>query len=58
METMNPICESCIHFTPLAGGCKAFPEGIPEEILESNKHDKPIKGQKNDLVYMPVKSTK
>ncbi len=32
--------------------CKAFPEGIPDEIAYGdNKHLAPIKGQKNDIVY-------
>lgn len=53
MELQKPICESCIHFTPFSGGCKAFHGGIPAEILESNKHDKPIKGQNNDFVHTP-----
>jgi hypothetical protein len=34
--------------------CKAFPSGIPDEITdETNKHDKPLKDQNNDLVYTP-----
>lgn len=42
----------------MSGGCKAFPfaeGGIPEEIHLTNKHDKPLKGQKNDLVFTPSK---
>ena len=32
--------------------CKAFPDGIPDEIAYGkNKHSKPIRGQKNKIVY-------
>ena len=31
------------------GGCNAFPDGIPDKILWSGKHSKPIKG----LEYNP-----
>ena len=32
--------------------CKAFPEGIPFEIAYGdNKHLKPLKNQKNKIVY-------
>lgn len=32
--------------------CKAFPDGIPEAIAYGdNKHLKPLKGQKNDIVF-------
>jgi hypothetical protein len=32
--------------------CDAFPDGIPNEIAYgNNKHLKPIKGQKNDIVF-------
>jgi len=32
--------------------CEAFPDGIPSEIAYGdNPHDKPFKGQENDIVY-------
>lgn len=32
--------------------CLAFPEGIPDKILEgSNKHVVPFEGQKNDIIF-------
>ena len=40
------ICFKCIHQRPYSGGCNAFPDGIPEQIIFKNKHNKPIKGQK------------
>ena len=55
MERVNLICLQCEHYTPLKGGCKAFPfasGGVPEEIIENNRHDKPLPGQKNDLVFI------
>lgn len=54
MERVNLICLQCEHYTPLEGGCKAFPfasGGVPEEIIENNRHDKPLPGQTNDLVF-------
>lgn len=36
-------CPNCIHYT---GGltCKAFPDGIPDEILEGMPHTEPYAG--------------
>jgi len=52
---VNPICERCLHYAQLFGSCEAFPDGdgIPKIILETNRHDKPIDGQKNELVFSP-----
>lgn len=50
-DTINLICFKCKHFRPVKGGCKAFPDGIPDSILQSNSHSKPIKGQKNEVVF-------
>ena len=47
----NFICTKCQHFRMLSIGCDAFPDGIPDEILENNKHSKPIKGQNNKIVF-------
>lgn len=46
-ETKNLICFKCKHFRHVEGGCEAFPDGIPAKILLTNKHDNPIKEQKN-----------
>lgn len=51
----NHICSKCIHKRELGGGCNAFPDGIPDEILWSGKHFKPIKGQENNYVFESVK---
>jgi hypothetical protein len=31
----DPICWQCQHFTPPGSRCKAFPGGIPGDILTS-----------------------
>jgi len=51
METKNLICFHCKHYKKIAGGCDAFPDGIPDEILLSNKHDKPLQEQKNTIIF-------
>ena len=48
------FCRFCKHLHNLHGHltCDAFPEGIPNEILSKMLlHDKPIPGQKNDIVF-------
>jgi len=52
-ETIGLICFDCKHFRKFEGGCDAFPDidGIPQQILIDNKHDKPIEGQKNKIVF-------
>ncbi len=52
----NFICIKCQHFRELEGGCDAFPNGIPESILFANKHNKPIPGQNNNIVFERGKS--
>ena len=48
--TENHICMRCAH-NDIIVGCKAFPEGIPDEILISGKHFKQVPGQINNLVF-------
>ena len=55
----EPICSNCKHriYDKPGAYCKAFPDGdgIPDEILlGANDHSKPLKGQKNELVYTPI----
>ena len=47
----NHICNECTHRREFGGGCNAFPDGIPDEILWYGKHSKPIKGQENKYVF-------
>jgi len=52
MEARDLVCFRCKHFSGIAPGCAAFPDGIPEEITSgANKHTKPLKGQANTLVF-------
>lgn len=52
MEITN--CPNCKHYLSNLS-CLAFPERIPDEILEGeNAHEKPLKEQFNDLVFEPV----
>jgi len=48
-----PICNNCKHF--ISGKkCTAFDE-IPIEILSGLEgHSKPIKAQKNNIVFEPI----
>ncbi len=49
--TIDLICFKCKNFNFL--GCIAFPDGIPNEILMSNEHSKPLLDQGNDIVFQP-----
>jgi hypothetical protein len=56
MDPVNLICFKCIHLNPDGGGCRAFPQGIPDEILSGeNLHKKPLPEQKNKIVFEPIK---
>lgn len=46
----NPFAQ----YTPI---CKAFPDGIPIEILRGqNKHLKPLELQGNEIIYQPTEN--
>jgi hypothetical protein len=49
MEAIDSICSKCKHFNRVI--CDAFPEGVPQEIINTNKHDTPISSQGNNLVF-------
>ena len=55
MEWANFICETCIHQKGYIFGCAAFPDGKPDRIVYTNKHNRPYRGQKNKIVYTPIK---
>ncbi|KAA6302929.1 MAG: hypothetical protein EZS26_000824 [Candidatus Ordinivivax streblomastigis] len=76
MEVLDLICFNCTHFCDnnndgLLSGCRAFPDGIPDSIMFTNQHNKPLKpystekylssldppieGQKGDYIYIPIK---
>lgn len=48
--TEELICFNCKNYNQFDSGCKAF-EDIPEEIIQTNKHDKPLEFQKNNIVF-------
>ena len=50
------FCRFCKHLHSLIGEltCDAFPEGIPRELTSDLiLHNKPMLGQKNDIVFTP-----
>lgn len=53
-ETLSsnyPACVMCKHLRT-DWKCAAFPKGIPDEIASGeNQHNKPLKGQKNNVVF-------
>jgi hypothetical protein len=51
---INIICINCKHLLEQGDDikCKAFPNGIPELIATGESdHSKPLKGQKNNIVF-------
>lgn len=54
MQVTELICINCKHFLELEGGCKAFPNDIPQIIIETNKHDKPLAEQNNNIIFEPI----
>lgn len=49
--TRDLICLKCVHFNSFGVGCDAFPDGIPDQILITNRHSKPIPNQGNNIVF-------
>jgi hypothetical protein len=51
-----PICFDCKNFLQEFGlNCKAFPKGIPDEILfGENNHTKMLPDQGNEIVFEPI----
>ena len=46
------ICDSCSHILIRRHTCEAFPDGIPEEILNKKIiHSKPLPEQGNNIVF-------
>jgi hypothetical protein len=52
---MTPyICINC-KFLDKNLKCKAFPKGIPKEILlGENDHSKPLPNQENNIIFEPI----
>ena len=54
IEKMCKEKKSLNHFNDLNASCKAFPEGIPFNMLEGKiTHEKPIKGQTGNYLFTP-----
>ena len=55
-------CQKCKWFVQGNGvvngrwSCKAFPNGIPDEVYDNRKHKKPLPDQKNDIVFEPIEA--
>jgi len=46
------VCDSCSHILVRRHTCEAFPDGIPEEILNRKIiHSKPLPEQGNNIVF-------
>ena len=57
MTPVDLICFKCKNFNEIIGGCKAFSDDIPNEILSGeNDHSKPLPDQNNDIVFEPIKA--
>ena len=54
-ETIDLICNRCKHTNSFRIGCDAFPDGIPYEVLLTNKHSKPLLNQKNNKVFEAIR---
>ena len=55
MPSFSPICFQCKNYIK-EYKCKAFPDGIPKEILIWDfEHTKKFPGQDNDILFEPTK---
>lgn len=53
----NGICNKCKHVNEDGMTCKAFPNGIPKEILNGDfKHRRPYEGD-NGIRFIPIGNT-
>lgn len=52
VNTETFLCFKCKHLLPYEGGCKAFPDGIPDEIVSGEvEHTQPLPYQTNQIVF-------
>lgn len=60
MQGLPVHCHSCVHLFKKPNACKAFPQGIPAEIITwAAPHSEPTPTQKNEIVweFKPGKET-
>lgn len=50
------MCSTCIHRNGIEPTCKAFPNGIPRNLIIRGEHDTPYPGD-NGIRYEPRKSS-
>jgi len=54
-QVYSSVCTRCKHFNSIELACKAFPEGIPDDLLAGNmEYDKILEGQ-NSKSYFAIK---
>jgi hypothetical protein len=54
LDYFKSQCARCKLYNDLNASCKAFPKGIPFNMLEGkNTHEKKIKGQTGDYLFTP-----
>ncbi|HMA37539.1 MAG TPA: hypothetical protein VKY74_24005 [Chloroflexia bacterium] len=52
-DLVGPACWTCVHKHANAATCTAFPDGIPEEILDgTDPHTDPYPGD-HGILYTP-----
>lgn len=45
-------CLNCRHLNPISGGCKAYPENIPQRFIDGDeRHDSVELDQKGTFVF-------
>lgn len=60
IDVSKTICVKCEHWVEnnldlKNFGCRAFPGGVPREMLLKKKHDMPVAGQVGDFVFKKAK---
>jgi hypothetical protein len=51
---VTPVCNDC-RWNFNDGTCRAFPQGIPEEILAGrNNHEFPLGRQRNNITFESI----
>ena len=51
MPLYYPVCSHCVNYLG-SGKCQAYPDGIPEDILEGKVSHRDVRDdQNNDIVF-------